>query len=113
MAANRPIAGAIPICGLTIVILILATVLSRIPATAPVQPNAKALGQNTSRSAPPCRMGPSMTAKSVGLALVVLLSSYGPLAAQYSYYGGALAGVSTLSADGRSSFAPGVTSTSL
>src|SRR6266542_1246137 len=54
-----------------------------------------------------------MIALNVGLALPILLSFCGPLAAQYSYYAGALGGVSTLSADGRSSFAPAVTSTSL
>src|SRR6266849_5235875 len=54
-----------------------------------------------------------MTAKSVGMALAVLLSSCDPLAAQKSYYAGSLAGISTLSADGRFSFAPGVAATSL
>jgi hypothetical protein len=48
-----------------------------------------------------------------GLGLAVLLWLCGPLAAQYSYYAGALGGVSTLSADGRSSFAPAVISASL
>jgi hypothetical protein len=48
-----------------------------------------------------------------GLVLSALLSFCGPLAAQWSYYAGGLGGVSTLSADGRSLFAPGMTSTSL
>src|SRR5258708_5830069 len=47
------------------------------------------------------------------LALTVLLSFCGPVAAQISYYAGALGGGSTLSADGSHSFAPGVNSTSL
>ncbi len=42
---------------------------------------------------------------------LLLLGS--PLVAQRSYYVGVLAGISTLSADGRSTFAPSVTSTSL
>lgn len=48
-----------------------------------------------------------------GFALSVLLSFGRPLAAQRSYYAGALGGISTLSADGRSSFMAGVNSTSL
>src|SRR6266849_4961309 len=46
-------------------------------------------------------------------ALSLLLCFCVPLAAQHSYYAGALGGVSTLSADGRSLFVAGVTSTSL
>ena len=46
-------------------------------------------------------------------ALSVLLSFCGPLVAQPSYYIGALGGVSTLSADGRSLFVSGGASTSL
>ena len=54
-----------------------------------------------------------MTAHRTRLALTVILSFCDPLAAEGPYYAGALGGVSTLSADGSHSFAPGASSTSL
>jgi hypothetical protein len=53
-----------------------------------------------------------VAAKLSGFLFAVLFLTCGPLAAQYSYYVGALGGVSTLSADARSSFASGLASVS-
>jgi hypothetical protein len=53
-----------------------------------------------------------VSAKISGFLFAVLFLVCGPLAAQRSYYAGALGGVSTISADARSSFASGVASVS-